>query len=214
MMPSLHDLATAAYGADVWLFRHIHPAQRPSVAMARLARVLADAPLLASMALVGLMGTMPRRWPRRTVVDATLAVAGALVLNLGLALLWPRARPFVAGVGQAWMAHAATGSFPSDHLTVQWTVAGILLLQRSTYRWGVAVALLGLPMAWARIYLGVHYPGDMLGALWVSAMAMLALGLLRSQRNTGVARWDASNRVSGHPGDGCEGNNQTGRMIR
>jgi undecaprenyl-diphosphatase len=161
--------------------------------MARFARVLADAPLLAGMALLGLMGAMPRRWPRRIVVDATLAIAGALVMNLGLALLWPRARPFVAGVGQAWMTHAATGSFPSDHLTAQWTLAGILLLQRSTYRWGVAVALLGLPMAWARIYLGVHYPGDMLGALWVSTMATLTLTLLRSQRSMGVAPW-ASDR--------------------
>jgi undecaprenyl-diphosphatase len=80
----------------------------------------------------------------------------------------------VAGVGQAWISHAATGSFPSDHLTVQWVLAGMLLLNRRTRAWGAGIALLGLPMAWARIYLGVHYPGDMLGALAMSGLAMLS----------------------------------------
>jgi len=61
--------------------------------------------------------------------------------------------------------HAATGSFPSDHLTAQRVFAGLLWLDPRTRRWGMVVALPGLPMAWARIYLGVHYPGDMMGRL-------------------------------------------------
>lgn len=38
------------------------------------------------------------------------------------------------------------------------------------------MALLGAPIAWARIYLGVHFPLDMLGAAVVAAFsAWLAL---------------------------------------
>jgi undecaprenyl-diphosphatase len=33
----------------------------------------------------------------------------------------------------------------------------------------MALTLLGLPMAWARIYLGVHFPFDMAGAAAVGA---------------------------------------------
>lgn len=73
--------------------------------------------------------------------------------------------------------------FPSDHLTVQWVVASMLLLDRRTRAWGLGIALLGLPMAWARIYLGVHYPGDMLGALAMGGLAMLS-GWLLFRRST------------------------------
>jgi undecaprenyl-diphosphatase len=42
------------------------------------------------------------------------------------------------------------------------------------HRWrltGVALALLALPVAWARIYLGVHFPLDMAGAVVVASLA-------------------------------------------
>ncbi|WP_234411403.1 phosphatase PAP2 family protein [Rhodanobacter thiooxydans] len=69
--------------------------------------------------------------------------------------------------------HAATGSFPSDHLTVQSVVARMLLLYRRSRAWGIGIALLGLPMTWVRIYLGVHYPGDMPGAIAMDGLGML-----------------------------------------
>ena len=36
---------------------------------------------------------------------------------------------------------------------------------------GDGLALLGLPVAWARIYLGVHFPMDMVGAASVAALS-------------------------------------------
>lgn len=93
--------------------------------------------------------------------------------------VWNRPRPFVAGIGFGWIPHAATSSFPSDHLTVQWAVAGVLVLNRRTRLWGVALALLGLPMAWARVYLGDHYLGDMLGAAVMGLLAALFAGRWR-----------------------------------
>jgi undecaprenyl-diphosphatase len=43
-------------------------------------------------------------------------------------------------------------------------------------RAGMLFALLGLPIAWARIYVGVHFPFDMAGAAIVS---LLSVGLTR-----------------------------------
>ena len=37
------------------------------------------------------------------------------------------------------------------------------------------LALLGLPMAWARVYLGVHWPLDMAGAALSGAVAALVM---------------------------------------
>ncbi|OIQ63248.1 putative undecaprenyl-diphosphatase YbjG [mine drainage metagenome] len=73
------------------------------------------------------------------------------------------------GLGHVFVAHAADGSFPSDHLTLLWGVSLSFLLHQRV-RWaGVLLALLGLPVAWARIYLGVHFPLDMAGAAGVAA---------------------------------------------
>ena len=171
------------YGWDLRLFQAIHPTVQPSPFMLDLARVFADGPLILTAALLGTMLMFPRRLMRSIALEAVGGAALALLINLVIGAVWDRARPFVAGVGQAWVSHAATGSFPSDHLTMQWVVAGLLLLDRRTRAWGTGIALLGLPMAWARIYLGVHYPGDMLGALAMAGLAVLS-GWLWFRRST------------------------------
>ena len=162
------------YAVDLRLFRAIHPSTRPSPTMLHLARGLANGPLMLTVVLLAAMLMFPRRAMRVPALKAAGAAAMALLANLATGLVWDRARPFAAGVGQAWVSHAATGSFPSGHLTAQWVVAGMLLLDQRTRAWGIGIALFGLPMAWARIYLGVHYPGDMLGALAMGGLAMLS----------------------------------------
>ncbi|MFK2902857.1 phosphatase PAP2 family protein [Dyella ginsengisoli] len=175
MMSLIAWIGTIVYDWDLRLFQAIHPTVPPSPAMLHLARVFADGPLVLNAGVLGLMLVQPRWSMRGTALKALVVSAVALIGNALIDMVWNRARPFVAGVGHAWITHAATGSFPSDHLTAQWVVAGMLLLDPRTRRWGMAVALLGLPMAWARIYLGVHYPGDMVGALALAALATLSI---------------------------------------
>lgn len=173
MTSLVSELGPVVYAVDLRLFHAIHPSTPPSPVMLHLARGLADGPLVLTAALLGTMLMFPR-WSMRPIALKAVGIAAvALLLNLVIGAVWDRARPFVAGVGQAWVSHAATGSFPSDHLTVQWVVAGVFLLNRRTRAWGIGIALLGLPMAWARIYLGVHYPSDMLGALAMGGLVML-----------------------------------------
>lgn len=81
------------------------------------------------------------------------------------------------------MAHARDSSFPSDHLALIWSVAWVLLLRRETRMAGSALALLGIPVAWARIFLGVHFPLDMAGALLV---ALAAAGIVLPVHGTVV----------------------------
>lgn len=174
MTSPVSGLGPVVYAVDLRLFHAIHPSTPPSPAMLHLARGLADGPLILTTALLGVMLMFPRWSMRPIALKAVGFAAAALLLNLVIGAVWDRARPFVAGVGQAWVSHAASGSFPSDHLTVQWVVAGVFFLDRRTRAWGIGIALLGLPMAWARIYLGVHYPGDMLGAFAMGGLAMLS----------------------------------------
>ena len=108
---------------------------------------------------------------RRRALQAALATALALLISAGFSQVWYHPRPFEIGLGTNLLPHVADSSFPSDHLTVWWTVAFSLMWDARLRRVGAWLALLGLPMAWARIYLGVHYPFDMLGAAAVSVLS-------------------------------------------
>jgi undecaprenyl-diphosphatase len=107
---------------------------------------------------------------REAAVKATLATCCALGINALIGLLWYHPRPFVAGVGRSFMYHAPDSSFPSDHGTIMFTVALVLALSSvpAAKRFGRSLLPLAFVVAWSRVFLGVHWPVDMLGALAVA----------------------------------------------
>lgn len=109
------------------------------------------------------------------LVAATSGVVG-LLFNQLIGLAWQHPRPFMIGLGHTFLAHAPDSSFPSDHLTLVWAVAFSLFFHKDYRTAGLCLTLVGLPVAWARIYLGVHFPLDMAGAALV-AMASTRLVL-------------------------------------
>jgi membrane-associated phospholipid phosphatase len=94
--------------------------------------------------------------------------AGAALLALGIAQIIggaiDRARPYEVLTGVHVLVDRTTDfSFPSDHATVVGAVAvGLLLANR---RWGTIATTLALLMAFTRVYVGAHYPSDVLGGL-------------------------------------------------
>lgn len=122
-------------------------------------------------ALIGIAWLRGPQRIRHITLEAAAAGLLGLLLSLAIGWLWPHPRPFMIGLGHTFLRHAADASFPSDHLTLLWSVAFSLLIHRSTRVVGITLALLGLPVAWARIYLGVHFPMDMAGAALVAALS-------------------------------------------
>ncbi|TAL81369.1 MAG: undecaprenyl-diphosphatase [Candidimonas sp.] len=108
---------------------------------------------------------------RKIMLEATASGLVGLLISQIIGFVWPHPRPFVIGLGHTFIAHAADPSFPSDHLTLLWAVAFSFFLHRSLRLAGLGLALLGLPVAWARIYIGVHFPLDMVGAMFVAALS-------------------------------------------
>ncbi|HQS02838.1 MAG TPA: phosphatase PAP2 family protein [Halothiobacillus sp.] len=105
---------------------------------------------------------------RRAVAFKALSVALlALGINLLIGWGWPEPRPFMMGVGHTWIAHAADASFPSDHMTVFMSV-GLTFLLSGLWGFGLVILLGSLAVAWARVFLGVHFPLDMLGSVLVA----------------------------------------------
>jgi len=78
-------------------------------------------------------------------------------------------------------------SFPSDHATMAGaTAVGLFLVTRTL---GLLASGAALAMAFTRIYVGAHYPGDVLAGLLLGA-TVAALGWLLVQRPaTRAAEW-------------------------
>jgi undecaprenyl-diphosphatase len=112
--------------------------------------------------------------PRRGLALRAFAVAMlGLGINQALGLVWQHPRPFTAGIGHAWISHVPDSSFPSDHATVLFGVAFTFLFGGAR-RLTLAALACTFAVAWARVFLGVHFPLDMAGAA-VVALAAWAL---------------------------------------
>lgn len=108
----------------------------------------------------------------RAVAGSILTAATTLVA-LGVAQLIggaiDRARPYDAMAGVHTLVDRTIDfSFPSDHSTVAGAVAmGLLLANR---RWGIVAVIAAGVMAFTRVYVGAHYPGDVVGGLALGAL--------------------------------------------
>jgi undecaprenyl-diphosphatase len=103
-----------------------------------------------------------------------LAVWAALAALVALAFVQPiadaanEARPFVVLHFQPLIAHARDAGFPSDHATGSGAIAaGLLFLE---WRLGLVTTLLALVIAFSRVYVGVHFPQDVLAGLALGAV--------------------------------------------
>lgn len=167
--------------------------------------------------LLLLVWGVPIRWRRRAprpgevellqqrrsvVVWVAFACLLAYAFNLLIEQFIFEPRPFVSHTVHQLIAHAADGSFPSDHSAWSFAVFGMLLFilvptifavrrERSTasprpVSSPLIVPTLLLILAFviactigvARIYVGLHYPGDILGGALDGLLAALLITLL------------------------------------
>ncbi|WP_407732414.1 undecaprenyl-diphosphate phosphatase [Pseudocitrobacter faecalis] len=114
---------------------------------------------------------------RQLVVKTALAIVVALTLSWVVGHLFPHDRPFVDGVGYNFLPHAADDSFPSDHGTVIFTFALAFLFWHRLWSGAVLMVIAGA-IAWSRVYLGVHWPIDMLGGFLSGLIGCLTSQML------------------------------------
>lgn len=107
--------------------------------------------------------------------SAGISAVVALLVNAVLGHLWYHARPFADHPKQTVLLvhHGADNSFPSDHASVAFAVAfAVLVFHR---RLGIVLLAVAVGVGLDRIFVGVHYPIDVLTSVLVGLGAALVV---------------------------------------
>jgi len=170
-----------AFDDSIRLYVHAHANPALTAAMREISRFGAPAVLIA-VALVMVI-LLARAGRRRTAWLFAITVGGAEILEELLKLVFQRPRP----VPFFGLAEPAGYSFPSGHATVSFAFFAALAVFVAPRRWlyFLGAALPVAAIGYSRIYLGVHYPSDVVGgyaaaAVWVFSVAWV--GRLRRLR--------------------------------
>lgn len=107
------------------------------------------------------------------VMTALLGAGFGAAAKEFLKTLFLRPRPFELFPSVIPLTPAGGFSFPSGHTTISFAVAFVLyhLLPK---RFGVPMLFLAGLISFSRLYLGVHYPSDVLGGIFLGYIASLA----------------------------------------
>jgi undecaprenyl-diphosphatase len=135
-------------------------------------------PTVLGLAVLAITGFMLLQGMRRTAAFVLVATVGGWLLNSGLKLLFQRARPAVV----PHLREVMSLSFPSGHAMTSAAVyltLGVITMRaargRLTKIYCLAMAmLLSVLVGASRVFLGVHYPTDVLAGWLVGLSWALA----------------------------------------
>ena len=169
----------------LWINQHASPAFDT---LFTIITQFGDAVFVTLASLVIILVLLFRKQPLKALFVA-IGVGGAVLLSVILKPLFDRSRPDL----WEWLVHETSLSFPSGHATASMALAlcCVAVLWRTRFHVvslvlaPLYVALIGL----SRLYLGVHFPTDILGGWllslsWVSliAFAYLFVAKTRAER--------------------------------
>ncbi|BCJ47624.1 undecaprenyl-diphosphatase [Actinoplanes ianthinogenes] len=125
---------------------------------------------------------------RHRQVRPVAEVGAALLLAFAggqlLAHLNGQLRPFQSHQVHQLIPHDPGVSLPSDHATAAFALAFAVLVFLSR-GWGVVLTVAAVFVGLARVWVGVHYPGDIAAG---AVLALLAVGAVAAYRRVRISR--------------------------
>ncbi|MFE0507234.1 undecaprenyl-diphosphatase [Peribacillus butanolivorans] len=108
-----------------------------------------------------------------TVVFAAMTGALGIFINFVIGLIYFEPRPFVTHNVHLLITHAADASFPSDHTTGAFALSLAVFLRHRKI--GFGMVLLALLTGISRVYVGHHYPVDVIGSIVVAIVVSILI---------------------------------------
>jgi undecaprenyl-diphosphatase len=188
-----HVRGGATQAFDVAVLQWLHDRQTPLLTSLMLEMTYLGTGTVVMM-IVGVAALF--LWHTEHKHSARLLLAttfGNILLNGALKLVFHRPRPSVF----EWQTPAVSSSFPSGHAmsaTAVYGTVAYLLIRLQKHRWSRALTLVGavlliLLICLTRLYLGVHYPSDVLGGMMVGlAWAAFCMATLEASLAIGRRR--------------------------
>lgn len=121
--------------------------------------------------MLGIVLLIPKK-TRKAGIAALVALAiGALITNVALKNIIARIRPYEVVEGLKLLIEPQSDfSFPSGH-TCASIGAALAMYPFLERKWGIPLVILAVLISLSRLYVGVHYPTDVLGGAVVGAFA-------------------------------------------
>lgn len=168
---------------DAQVFHAINQLAGQFAWLDKLAVFFAELAIYALAALVVALWFMdwglPRKKNRYAVVLALEAlILGRAILTPLLREFLPRLRPFVENQANLLIQqNPLEPGFPSGHAVMAFALAWPVFLYNR--RAGIWLLLIALLISLARVFVGVHYPSDILGGLALALIVVFFLNFFR-----------------------------------
>ncbi|MFI5084585.1 MAG: phosphatase PAP2 family protein [Actinomycetales bacterium] len=171
---TLPGLTRGEFGIDQELSRH-HEGLLTAVAMT-INIVFAPAVGVVIVVLIGAYLLILRRTPVRALAFMAVAAMGWLSAEVVKTIV-ARPRPNQSLLFNPLAPETGSGSFPSGHVSfaVALTFALVFLLRGTLWAKAAAVCgtIVAVIVAWSRVYIGVHYPTDVLASFLATSAAVI-----------------------------------------
>ncbi len=105
---------------------------------------------------------------KKSSFNSGLSVLFGMFTSYVISLFYYHSRPFVDNLGTQLVVHAPDSSFPSDHTTFIFSISVMLLFNKSTRVIGIVLCFLSFISGLSRVFVGVHFPLDIFGAILVA----------------------------------------------
>ena len=124
--------------------------------------------------VLSLLLMVPRQTRWIGITSLAAIVIGALITNVTLKNLVARTRPYEVVEGLVLLIEKQRDySFPSGHTCASFAAAGVYW-RMLPKKFGIPLVILAAMIAFSRLYVGVHYPTDVLAGLLIGLFAAWA----------------------------------------
>lgn len=158
---------------NLYLFHLLNVPDQASIWMINYASLIAHDLVYVFLLIFAIAWLRGSHEVKTGIIKAVIFTAITLSISEVLSAVLNTPRPFVMEVGRTLIEHAPTGSFPSNHMSIFSGIAFAYYFsaQRDLGRILLWTAWL---VAWSRVYAGIHFPIDMVGALLIALAVNLA----------------------------------------